>query len=177
LYFLNKKREKEKMDEEIKKKLLRKTKKELLVLCEEKNICTKGSKFDIVHRLCDTNKENVSLVPPKPYTITFHKNFFGNFVHEETGFVFHKETQLVIGKENEKGEIDELTRPDIEICHKWKFGYVLPKYLEDPQKNEYMYEVLLQNPNYTHSSSLEENDEDLANEEEDAQQEDVLESC
>jgi hypothetical protein len=132
------------------------------VICQEQNISTKGSKFDIIQRLCNTKRVDES-IHKRPETIRIYKDFFGNFVHEDTGFVFNKDTQLVIGKENDQGEVNELTRKDIEICHKWKFRYVLPKYLDDPQKNEYMYEVLLQKPNY--SQTIEQDNEEEQEEE------------
>jgi hypothetical protein len=64
----------------------------------------------------------------------FHvmKNKFNNYEHKETGFVFDKNTDEVIGKQHLDGTIVPLTLNDIELCkeNNWSFKPPL-KVLDD----------------------------------------------
>ena len=46
----------------------------------------------------------------------FEKNEDDNFEHKETGFVIDPKTKKVFGKQNEDGEVLELTIEDIDLC-------------------------------------------------------------
>jgi hypothetical protein len=56
--------------------------------------------------------------------ITLRKNKFGNYEHDETQFVFDKETKDVIGKQDINGEIIKLTIEDIDICKRMSFKFL-----------------------------------------------------
>ncbi len=57
-----------------------------------------------------------------------HKNKFGNFVHLPTGLVFKSRTENVIyGRQDEEGNILDLTDEDIQICKKLEFKVVKTK--------------------------------------------------
>ena len=56
-------------------------------------------------------------------TIQISKNKFGNYEHNETGFVFSKADKSVIGKQKDDGTIIKLTEVDIEQCNIYKFTY------------------------------------------------------
>jgi hypothetical protein len=58
------------------------------------------------------------------------RSSFGNLIHEPSKLVFDSRTKSVIGKEIENGTVEELTADDINICNKYKFGYVLPENLD-----------------------------------------------
>ena len=66
---------------------------------------------------------------------SIRRNKFGNFEHDETGFIFSKFDKTVIGKQLEDGTIAELTREDIENCNKYKFKYTLPSSLNKVEKD------------------------------------------
>lgn len=70
-----------------------------------------------------------SIISQTP-VIQIHRNQFGNFEHAETTFVFNNKTQKVIGKQNKNGDIDVLSKDDIDICNKYKFSYILPENLD-----------------------------------------------
>jgi hypothetical protein len=69
-------------------------------------------------------------------SIVISRNSFGNFEHKDTSFVFNNKTQKVIGKQNSNGTISELTAEDINICHKYKFNYIIPENLNKSNKND-----------------------------------------
>ena len=69
----------------------------------------------------------------KKTAIKINRNQFGNFEHQETGFIFNNKTQKVIGKQNKNGDIDNLDVDDIDLCNKYKFSYVMPTNLDSKQ--------------------------------------------
>jgi hypothetical protein len=52
----------------------------------------------------------------KPQVIKAKQNKFGNYCHEETGFVFDPRTERVLGKQTENGDIKQLTADDLKLC-------------------------------------------------------------
>jgi hypothetical protein len=58
--------------------------------------------------------------------IAIRKNKFDNLAHLETGLVFDRKTETVIGKQQDDGTISELTDEDIESCKQFKFKYNIP---------------------------------------------------
>jgi len=139
----------------INKELTSLSKKELECLCKAKGHKTTGIKQDLIDRLTSTSsttststskskskspptsksKTTETLKDPKIITsiqssiqaVKIKKNSFGNFEHSETGFIFNKESQEVIGKQNQDGQVIPLTDNDIELCNKFKFKYVVPE--------------------------------------------------
>lgn len=55
-----------------------------------------------------------------------------NFVHKQTGFIFDRQTQKVIGKYDSEGanKIIALNESDIDTCNQYKFDYELPLNLD-----------------------------------------------
>ena len=126
------------------KELTSLSKPELASLCKIKGYKTSGTKQDLIDRLSQstTKKSTTKTVKDKeqgkePKIITsiqssiqavkIKKNTFGNFEHSETGFIFNKESQEVVGKQNQDGQVIPLTDSDIELCNKFKFKYVVPE--------------------------------------------------
>jgi hypothetical protein len=132
---------------------------ELQALCKVRGLKSSGKKQDLIDRLIGkesapsatkpaTSASTTAPSKKKPTTATedavpkvvkqvqstlqpvsIKKNSFGNFEHNETGFVFDKITQKVIGRQNKSGSIDPLNDADIEVCNKFKFKYVIPENL------------------------------------------------
>ena len=116
---------------------------ELKVMLKSKGLKVSGKKADLIARILNggdskpKKKANVRKNTPKIIKeltenishIQIRRNSFGNFEHHETRLVFNKETQEVIGKQNDDGTLSDLTKEDIESCNKYKFKYVLPENL------------------------------------------------
>ena len=67
-------------------------------------------------------------------TIAIRKNQFGNHEDPNTSFVFDRKTKKVIGKQNDDGTIQDLSKEDINICNKNKYEYILPFNLDKQSK-------------------------------------------
>ena len=136
---------------------------ELVKVCKELGISDKGNKKDLIARIekKKTRKEtiveklNVSL-----NSIIIKKNKFGNYIHTPTKFVFNKDTKSVIGKEDDDGNILQLTQNDINICNKYKFKYVMPDDLNNNNNDEEIEDEIIDD------ESEEEDEEDEEDEEE-----------
>ncbi|GHV49509.1 hypothetical protein AGMMS49579_01420 [Spirochaetia bacterium] len=67
------------------------------------------------------------------------RNEHGNYIHEPSQLVFDPQTKMVIGKQNENGNIDDININDVSICNKYKFKYIIPenlgKILEEEEKS------------------------------------------
>lgn len=133
------------------------TKPELIKLCKEKKVKCSGTKTELINYLTSniqtntktmqsTLKKTTPTIPTnnnvpsvlkslcsQKNTIKIHRNQFGNFEHEETGFIFNNKTQKVIGKQNKNGDIDTLDSNDIDTCNKYKFSYLIPNNLDSKQ--------------------------------------------
>ena len=119
------------------------TKTELQTHCKARGVKSTGTKQEIIDRLSGsttTTATNVKkpnaprdtiakLIKTQIAPISIEGNRFGNYEHYGTHFVFDKISQEVIGKQNENGNIDQLTYEDIDNCNKHKFKYVLPENL------------------------------------------------
>ncbi len=142
------------------------SKQKLIELCKSKGLKCSGTKEVLINIL--QNKDNISKISPKKTSnasskkpdvvkqitsfipnISIYRNKFNNFEHKETLFIFDKPSQKVIGKQNENGKIDSLTKDDINLCNKYKFSYIIPENLDT--KN---------NLNSIHIEELEDEDED-----------------
>jgi len=62
--------------------------------------------------------------------IPIRRNAHGNLEHPETGLVFDRKTETVIGKQEDDGKVSELTDEDIEACKRFKFKYNIPNNLD-----------------------------------------------
>ena len=112
--------------------LTKKTKAQLVELCKKYNLKITGKKSVLIERLNKRNKlgklvqKSGNMVP----VIQIRKNSFGNYEHLDTGFVFSKVEQKVIGVQNKDGTIRSLVSEDLELCNKFKFAYQMPELLE-----------------------------------------------
>lgn len=109
-----------------------KTKPELTKMCQERNISTKGTKYDLALRILDTKTKSKSLLRQERPVILIHKNKYGRYVHSSTGLVFDKLSKKVIGREDPNGQFHSLKRSDIQLCCQYKFHYILPQTLDAP---------------------------------------------
>jgi len=119
-------------DNNKKTELNRLKKDDLIQICKDKGLSYTGkNKGQLVNLI---NKSNTGISKQinkfKPI-ISIKKNSFGNFVHDDTKFVFDKVNKFVIGKQNQDGTINNnINETDIDLCNKYKFKYVLPENLD-----------------------------------------------
>jgi hypothetical protein len=64
------------------------------------------------------------------------KNKWGNYEEQSTGFVFDRETQEVVGRQNPDGTVAPLTLNDIELCKANGFAYKMPERFKDEAPNK-----------------------------------------
>jgi len=141
---------------ENKNMLLKMTKNELVAMCKSKGLKVTGTKNDLVERIIlpttsqypsPSGGKSVTNVKPKSPqivkklaekipVISIKKNSFGNYEHEETGFIFDNKSQKVYGKQNKNGTISKLVHEDIDLCNKYKFDYVIPDNLNSKVDDE-----------------------------------------
>ncbi len=120
-------------------KILSASKQELVAECKKRNLKVSGKKSELVARL--TGKTHEKKTPEKKKSpkiidkikkceskvIQIRKNKFGNYEHADTKFILDKDTQKVIGLQNDDGSIDPLTDAHVDLCNKFKFAYDLSK--------------------------------------------------
>ena len=139
---------------ENKNMLLKMTKNELVAMCKSKGLKVTGTKNELVDRIMlPTTSQSASpsggkqsVKPKSPQIvkklaekipiISIKKNSFGNYEHEETGFIFDNKSQKVYGKQNKNGTISKLVHEDIDLCNKYKFDYVIPDNLNSKVDDE-----------------------------------------
>ena len=69
--------------------------------------------------------------------IQLKRNTFNNYEHVDTGLVFNTNNQ-VIGRQNNDGNLIELTIDDINLCKEYNLDYILPDKLKNTtSKNNY----------------------------------------
>ena len=122
---------------------------ELIALCKQHSQRCSGIKVILISRLLGKDEKSTKkstrkstrkstskeipiikkLIANIP-VISIRPNQFGNHEHPETKLVFNA-TKQVIGKQNYNGNIDELTKEDIELCNKFKFKFKMPKNLNE----------------------------------------------
>ena len=133
---------------------------ELVKLCKERGLPTKGTKPELIAILqggkvpekepsgkqttpsckkpTPPGKKNVPEILKQLKvtipTVPIRKNKFGNMEDPRTSFIFDRKTKKVIGKQLENGTIAELTKEDINICNREKYEYVLPSNLDRQSK-------------------------------------------
>ena len=125
--------------------LMKLTKKELSEMCKAKKLPVSGTKTDLIKRILETSSETklrtsasvstskssnkntqsdiIKKLVDKVPVIHIKRNSHGNYEHADTKFVINNTTKKVYGKQNEDGSVSELTKVDIDLCHKYKFTY------------------------------------------------------
>ena len=138
-------------------------KNELIAHCKTKGLKTTGTKQELIDRLTGgsappaekkvvekkaktkdqtTEPDIIKNVQSTIQAVQIKKNSFGNYEHPETGLVFDRINQRVIGKQNKNGKVDSLTDEDIDTCNKYKFKYDIPENLNLGVKNSVAIEGL-----------------------------------
>lgn len=147
------------VDEKI-KQLLKKTKAELVAMCQKQMLNPKGHKHDLAMRLVHTCH------PSDPFqdVITVRKNDSGQYCHEETGFIFDPMTKRVVGKVSTDGTIEKLSRKDIDSCKDHKFLYKLPETIDDDRDD--IYEIIEDGASNDSDPIDDDDDEDFQDESE-----------
>uniref|UniRef100_A0A6C0KPW4 SAP domain-containing protein n=1 Tax=viral metagenome TaxID=1070528 RepID=A0A6C0KPW4_9ZZZZ len=176
-------------------------KNELIAHCKSRGLKTTGNKQELIERLTGgmsasessgdkeekketpKKKSAKSTTPPEDtkivkqvqstiQTVQIKKNAFNNFEHVETGLVFDRITQKVLGKQNKNGKIDSLTDADIETCNKYKFKYDIPENLNSNTKGSVAIEGLEEDEDDTEAGDIINEAEDLIEEEEEIVEDD-----
>jgi hypothetical protein len=106
---------------------------DLLVECKARGLSTKGTKQDLLRRLSGKKDLYTRLLDTRPVLLV-HKNSWGQYEHRETGFVFDREGDYVIGR-RDRGSCSSAMRPlcgkDIETCITYGLRYRVPPDLRD----------------------------------------------
>jgi hypothetical protein len=123
---------------------------ELKALCKKHGYPVSGTKKVLIGRILKKevpkkkgrskrDKKNIASILRNHSTLSLHnirRNKYDNYEHAETGFVFDDVSKIVIGKQSDTGEIIALTPADIESCIQYKFGYMLPEYFIEDEKDD-----------------------------------------
>ena len=116
-------------------KILKASKQELIAECKKRKLKVSGSKAILIKRITGKEikpKKKSPVKTPKiidkiklckSQIIQIRKNNFGNYEHVDTKFVLDKDTQKVIGIQNDDGTINSLSPSNIDLCNKYKFSY------------------------------------------------------
>ena len=105
------------------------TRPELIELCKKNKLKCSGTKDELFSRLKKDFKNTSVIKKIVAPEFSIKKNAFGHYEHEETRFVFDKDSK-VIAKQKEDGTLDSLTEDDIDLCNKYKFKFVFPLNLD-----------------------------------------------
>jgi hypothetical protein len=158
------------VEEKKPKKLQTLSKNELVLMCQEKNLSTRGTKFDMVQRLTALEKPGILAV--------IHNALPTLVIHRKNGRLVHDVTQLVLDNEINRRVIGRLdgndVRPlqyeDIQTCLLYKFKYVLPENLSSSlttsssdmkkDKRETVYRRLVDIQSGMHTSDADHDDGD-----------------
>lgn len=89
---------------------------------KEKVVAKKGKEVK-VNSVLDKIIKNRPLIVPV-------KSEFGNTIHEESRLVFDTSTGRVRGRENDDGEVEDLTTADIDECNRFNLSFDLPENLD-----------------------------------------------
>ena len=88
----------------------------------------------------DSEKRNTTIETHSIKTmitkVVIMMNDYGNYVHNPTGLVFDKSSECVVGKQEENGDITDLTEDDLELCKQYKFKYNQPIFIEENEEDE-----------------------------------------
>lgn len=72
--------------------------------------------------------------------IAIRRNNFGNYEHDETGFLFN-DIKKVYGVQQEDGSIRCINKEDIDLCNKYKFSYIIPENLNTNDQEDEELEI------------------------------------
>jgi hypothetical protein len=131
---------------------------ELKKLCKARNYKVSGNKSELIARLTGEDKNPfaqtrvvsakekqsrsqtvqnlISKLSVAHPSLEVYTNIYGNYEHPESCLVFKRAPHTrVVGKQTPDGVI-EITREDIELCHKYGFEYDLPEDLSHELKDE-----------------------------------------
>ena len=126
--------------------LLKYTNKELGALCKSNGYKCTGTKGILINRLLGKDPDGKVVVKKVKKSsepiiikkvianipnIVIRRNSFNNYEHPDTHLVFDNETKIVIGKQNDDGSIDTLSKEDINQCNAFKFKFKCPDNLDD----------------------------------------------
>lgn len=116
------------------KQLKSKLRGDLVSICKEMGLHSSGTKAVLIDRILSkspnhiSNKSTAVVVPrvletfSNRNTILIVKNTYGNYEHQDSGLVFDKDTQKVIGRQ--VGEfVEKLTRDSINYCDMYGLTY------------------------------------------------------
>lgn len=136
----------------------------LVAVCKQRGLKVSGKKDELLKRIIEHAKmENPNISQEKPAEkkvkstkkliknkeddkkvlkainaitpiIQIRRNRFGNYEHGDSGLIFDRDDQVVIGKQNHDGCVLDLTDEDISLCKKFKFNYKLPENLDKYKK-------------------------------------------
>lgn len=136
----------------------------LVAVCKQRGLKVSGKKDDLLKRIIEHAKmDNPNITKEKPAEkkvkstkkliknkeddkkvlktinamtpiIQIKRNRFGNYEHGDSGLIFDRDDQVVIGKQNHDGFVLDLTDDDISLCKKYKFNYKLPENLDKYKK-------------------------------------------
>ena len=135
-------------------KLLKLTVPELKAYCKKYGMKVTGKRDELLNRLIlhkndgggeNTKVEETKVKKPKKSpenkllnkikkdisSLEIRRNEFGNYMHEETKFVFDKDSKVVLGVQGGDGKINKLTLKDVENCNRFSFDYTMPDNLEE----------------------------------------------
>ena len=83
-------------------------------------------------------KEIVKKVQAQIPSVSVRRNEHGNFVHPESGLLFDRDSQKIVGRQLDDGTIiKQLTDEDIQVCKRFKFAYDLPQNLDKNTLDKY----------------------------------------
>ena len=173
-------------------------------MCKDRGLKCSGKKSELIDRLKEFNstktgnedstelvtkevaKETVKVQTNKSKLLpdifkkiektqfAIRRNNFGNFEHEETGFIFD-DSKKVYGVQLKDGNIRPINKEDIDLCNKYKFPYVIPDNLNTADENndilEEDEEVEYEEEQQVKSSNKEEEEEEVEIEEEEIEEE------
>lgn len=75
----------------------------------------------------------IETIKQAEYVLSVDK--YGNYVHEETGFVFDKDNDEVIGTVDAEGNVRSLTKAQVLECRRYNFPFLMPSDIEDDDEN------------------------------------------
>ena len=85
----------------------------------------------------EETKVSIEHVQKKITNFGVSKNNFGNYWNEQSGIVFDKVTKQAIGKQQQNGDVNALTKQDIEFCKMHNIAYKLPTNIVSSQKESF----------------------------------------
>ena len=110
------------------KQLNNKKKPELVTICNEKGLSSKGTRPELIKRILETDQKVLTLLTADTHHLVM--NDFGNYEEETTHFIFDPNSKMVVGIQLPDGAIRELNKDEVETCKLRQYDYQLPLNLE-----------------------------------------------